>query len=482
MNMWKKLVRALLVLFAGFLMILVVNTLQLTSRQKPVVANPAPPIPATALEHFQQLIRFKTISYEDPALFDSTPFLQLHQYLQVAYPLVHQHLQREVINKYTLLYHWKGSNESLRPILLMAHMDVVPVEEATLPLWKTDPFAGTIKDSCIWGRGAWDDKFNLVSMLEATEKLLQQQVQPARSVYFLFSHDEELTGKNGTRIAAELFRQRNIHPELVIDEGGIVTNEKVPGMDKPVALLGTAEKGYLTLQLEVKKEGGHSAMPERETAIDVLAKALGNIRRHRFKGRLVPAQQDFARYVGPELSFFKRMAFANTWLFEDMIVAQYEKTNVGNALMRTTMVPTIIRAGIKENMVPATVTATINLRLLTGDSCIQVTEKVRRIVNDPRVNIRIVEQFEPSASTPVNSFAFEQVATAVRKTFPNTIVTPFLVIGATDSHHFQQIAKHIIRFTPAIDPLNFHGANERISLRSFQMALWFYEQLLRLEA
>jgi carboxypeptidase PM20D1 len=477
--MWKIFARVLIALFGGFLLVLIVNTIQFTSRQKASVATiPAPPIPAPALEHFQQLIRFKTISYADPALFDPVPFLQLHQYLQEAYPLVHQQLQREVVSQYSLLYQWKGVDTTLPPVLLMAHMDVVPVEAATLPQWKTDPFAGTVTDSCIWGRGSWDNKFNMVSMLEAAEKLLREQGRPARTVYFLFSHDEELTGKQGTRAAAELFRRRNIHPELVVDEGGIVTKEKIPGVNQAVALVGTAEKGYLNLLLEVNKEGGHSAIPERETAIDVLAKALGNIRRRPFKGRLAPAQKDFARYVGPELPFFKRMAFANTWLLEDMIVAEYEKTSIGTALMRTTMVPTIIRSGVKENIVPASASANINLRLLTGDSCRQITEEVRRIINDPRIKVTITDQLEPSASTPVNSFAFQKIDTVIRKTFPQTIITPFLVIGSTDSHHFRSIAKHIIRFTPAIDPLNFHGTNERISLRSFQLALLYYEQLL----
>jgi carboxypeptidase PM20D1 len=478
--MLKTFVKTLLFFVILFVSVIFINTLRLRSQQIATVTTiPAPPISPAALKHFQQLIRFKTISWNDHTLFDSIPFLQLHQYLQQAYPLVHQRLQREVVSKYTLLYHWKGADTTAPPLLLMAHMDVVPVEEVNIADWKADPFAGAIKDSCIWGRGAWDNKINLVSMLEATEKLLQQGVQPKRSIYFLFSHDEELTGKQGTSAAAALFRQRGIHPGLVIDEGGIVTSERIPGVNKPVALLGTAEKGYLNLQLEVQKNGGHSSMPEKETAIDILTTALGKLRQHPFEGRLAPAQQDFIRYLGPELPFFKRMAFANTGLFESLIIKQYEKTPTGNALMHTTMTPTILRAGIKENIIPSAATAILNLRLLTGDSCKQVTAQIQAIIDDPRVKVTTLDHMEPSASTPVNSIAFQQVEAAVKKTFPHTIVTPFLVVGATDSHHFGDLATHIIRFTPAIDPQNFHGVNERVSLKSFQMALWFYEQLLK---
>ncbi|MEO5999570.1 MAG: M20/M25/M40 family metallo-hydrolase [Chitinophagaceae bacterium] len=173
--------------FIGFIAMLFINTARFSSVQHSVPASKAPSIIPSALENFQRIIQFKTVSYADPRLFDSIPFLQLQQYLQQAYPLVHQQLTRELISDYTLLYHWKGMDTSLSPLLLMAHMDVVPVEEANLSSWKTAPFAGTIKDSCIWGRGSWDNKINLVSILESTEKLLREHIQPKRSVYFLFS-------------------------------------------------------------------------------------------------------------------------------------------------------------------------------------------------------------------------------------------------------------------------------------------------------
>ncbi|MEO5997878.1 MAG: peptidase dimerization domain-containing protein [Chitinophagaceae bacterium] len=246
-------------------------------------------------------------------------------------------------------------------------------------------------------------------------------------------------------------------------------------------MIDTAEKGFLSLQLEVQKDGGHSSMPEKETAIDILSNGLAKLRGAAFKGRLAPAQQDFVRYIGPELPFIKRMAFANTWLFENVIIKEYEKTSTGNALMRATLVPTILRAGIKDNIVPSAATAIINIRLFSGDSAGLVAEKVKNIINDLRVKVSMVDKFEASATTPVNSDAFKRVEISARKTFPNTIIAPFLLIAGTDSHHFQQLAKHIIRFTPAIDPQNFHGVNERVSLRSYQLSLWFYEQLLRSE-
>jgi carboxypeptidase PM20D1 len=443
------------------------------------VYQPAPAVTDSAIAHLQRLIQFKTISWSDTTQPDSTQFIGMHQYLQTTWPLVHQTMQREVISKFSLLYHWKGKDPSLRPLLLLAHMDVVPVEDSSLSQWKADPFAGIIQDGYIWGRGSYDNKMNITSIMESAEKLLRAHFQPNRSIYIVLSHDEELAGKTGTRKVVELFEQRNIRPELAVDEGGIVTKEKVPDMKKPVALLGVAEKGYLTVQLQVKAEGGHSSMPAPETAIDILSKALSTLRQHPFEARLAPAQQDFVEYLGPELPFVKKMAFANTWLFKKLIIQQYEKTNVGNAMMRTTMAPTIIHAGVKENVVPSSASATINLRLLTDDSSQQVMDRIQQIVNDKRVTYTIVTANEASSTTSATSFGYRQVEAAAKKTFPEVVAVPFLLIGGTDSHYFQHLCNSVVRFTPAIDPTGLHDVNERISIANYQHALWFYEQLIR---
>jgi carboxypeptidase PM20D1 len=244
-------------------------------------------------------------------------------------------------------------------------------------------------------------------------------------------------------------------------------------------LMGMAEKGYLTLELQVNAEGGHSSMPAPETAIDILSKALFKLRQQPFEARLAPSQQEFIEYLGPELPFVKKMAFANTWLLKKMIIRQYEKNNVGNAMMRTTMVPTIIHAGIKENVVPSNSSAVINLRLLTGDLSKQVIERIQQVVNDKRITYKVLSVTEASSYTPASSFGYRQVEAAVRKTFPDVIVVPFLLIGGTDSQHFQHLCNSIVRFTPAIDPAGLHIINERLSIENFRHALWFYEQLIR---
>lgn len=454
------------------------NTFRFTPPQPDAAALPAPELTPQSIEHFQRAIGFKTISYADPSLFDSARFLAFRSFLETTYPGMHTALSREIVEGYSLLYKWEGKNPELEPVVLMAHQDVVPIEEATRSMWTVDPFAGTIKDGFIWGRGTTDDKINLIAICEAVEKLLQHDFRPERTVYLAFGHDEEIGGK-GAIAMARLLKERNIAAAFVLDEGGIVSASQVPGLAKPVALLGTAEKGYLSLKLTVTVPGGHSSMPQKETAIDILAAALHRLRSQPFAPEISEPMEGFMQSTGPYMGFAERMAFANRWLFEKPILNQFAKTNTGDAMIRTTMVPTIIEAGIKDNVVPTIATAVVNLRLLPGHTAQQAMEGVKQRINDNRVAIAPLSTIsEASPVTPVSGFGYRKIAAAIQRSYPQVIASPFLVIGATDSRHFTGISSNIIKFSPMIDPIGFHGIDERVSLESYKTALWFYEQLL----
>jgi carboxypeptidase PM20D1 len=258
--MIKRIAGLLGVALAVLAAVLIVNTFRYKSKQILSEARPAPALPADAIRHFQQAIAFRTISNADPALFDSAQFLGFHKFLETAYPNVHSKFTREKVAGYSLLYKWEGRNPDLNPIILMAHQDVVPIEEATKGIWTVDPFGGEVKENFIWGRGTADDKINLVSMLESSEKLLNENFRPERTIYFSFGHDEELGGR-GAKAIASLLKSRNIKADLVLDEGTYITREKVPGMTRPVALIGTSEKGFLSVELTVEIKGGHSRFP-----------------------------------------------------------------------------------------------------------------------------------------------------------------------------------------------------------------------------
>lgn len=477
--MLKKIILSLLSATVVLLAILLFNTFTFKSTQSSIEAIPAPAPSESNLQHFQKALSFKTISYGNPELFDSNQFIGFRKFLAETYPLTDSSLIKEIVAKHSLLYTWRGKNPELKPIVLMAHQDVVPIEEATKSMWTFDPFAGTIQDGYIWGRGTTDDKINLISILETTEKLLHENFQPERTIYFAFGHDEEIGGKGAIAIA-QLLKERGIVAEMVLDEGGIITKEKLPGVTKPVALLGTSEKGYLSLDLTVEKPGGHSSMPEKETSIDILTEGLSKLRNNPFTPDFSEPMEGLMQSVGPEMPFMQRMAFANPWLFKSLIINTYEKSGPGNAMIRTTMVPTIIHAGIKDNVVPTVAKATVNFRLLPGISTDNVVARVTEILNDDRIVIsKEATIAEPSAVTPISSFAYEKIETAIKKSYPQTISSPFLVIGATDSRHFKDVSSNIIKFSPMIDPIGFHGIDERVSIESYQTALWFYEQLIR---
>ncbi|MCB0490059.1 MAG: M20 family peptidase [Cyclobacteriaceae bacterium] len=475
----KSVFRAFLLLLVVLVVVLVINTVRFESKQLNVQAVPAPPLADQALEHFQQAVRIKTISFGDTIPPDSGQFFAFHRFLQSAYPRVHEDLALEKVKDYSLLYKWQGSNPSANPIVLMAHMDVVPVEPGTESIWTVDPFAGEIKNDTIWGRGTTDDKMNLIAIMEAVESLIAGGFKPLQTIYLSFGHDEEVGGTGAIAIA-NLLKSRNIKAAMVLDEGGIITVDKVPGMKQPVALIGTSEKGYLSLNLSLEEYGGHSSIPAPETSIDILSRAILKLRDNPFDASFSKSTSDFMDYVGPEQPFLQKMFFANRWLFESVIVGIYEGSAGGNAMVRTTIAPTIFNAGVKDNVIPTIAKATINFRLLPGDTRETVIEKVKSTLADDRIKIEPTAfGNEPSKVTPTDGLAFKAVEKAIRTSFDNTIVAPFLMVGATDSRHFSEVSDQIIKFSPMSDPIGFHGIDERISVDGYRHGIWFYEQLIR---
>lgn len=469
----------LLGLLIALVGILLINTMRFKSKQQSIVAEASPKLSEEALQHFIESIRFKTISYNDTIPPDSAQFKGFHNYLKKTYPLIHEKLELEKVAGYSLLYKWTGKDNAANPVILMAHMDVVPIEPGTESLWYVNPFEGIIKKDTIWGRGTTDDKMNVISIMEAVEKLLRENFQPERTIYLSFGHDEEIGGKGAIAIAS-LLESRKIKAELVLDEGGIITQDKVPGISQPVALIGTSEKGYLSLELSVSKNGGHSSMPAKETAIDIISKAIVRLRENPLKAKFSRSTNDFLNYIGPEQPFLEKIIFANRWLFKGTIIGIYEDSPGGNAMVRTTIAPTIIISGMKDNVIPTIAKATINFRLLPGDTMESVTEKVISIIDDERIKIsQLSFGNNPSAIAPIDGYGFKLVETAVRKSFSTTLVAPFLMIGATDSRHFDKVSSQIIKFSPMRDPIGYHGINERISVKGYQDGIWFFEQLIR---
>jgi len=483
-----------LLIVAGVALILVVTValdraLRLPSRQ-PQVAPVAPePLDSLALaERLAGALRFRTISYQDSTRFDAREFDGFQRYLRESFPRLHAALRLEKVNGYGLLYQWVGSDSSLAPILLLAHQDVVPVEPGTEGRWTEPPFGGRISAGYVWGRGALDDKGSLMAVLETVEHLLGAGAKPRRTVYLAFGYDEEVGGSRGAARIAALLASRQVHPEFVLDEGGALADGLVPGVGAPVALVGVAEKGYVTVELTAQAAGGHSSMPPAETAVGMLSAAVVRLERHQMPRAIRGPTAAMFDYVGPELPFVKRLALANRWLFGGLVAREFGATPEGNALLRTTTAPTVLQAGVKENVLPSTARALVNFRILPGDSVAAVVEHVRRVVNDPQITVHPLTETlsNPSPVSSPDSAPFRVLARTIRAVAPGTIVTPWLVVGATDARRYAPLTPNVLRFVGIRigrdDLRRIHGTDERVGVGAYVDAVRIYLQLLRSEA
>lgn len=481
--------RLVLVLVAAVVMlaaVLILRALGTRSRQVAVAPAPALAVDApAAAERLAGALRFRTVSYQDSSQFPEAEFRAFQQYLARAFPRVHAALSREAVGGFSLLYRWAGSDSSLAPIVLMAHQDVVPVEAGTESKWTYPPFEGRIAGGYVWGRGALDDKVNLLAQLEAVELLLAQGVTPRRTVYLAYGHDEEVGGTRGAAAIARLLADRGIRPELVIDEGGAIATGMVPGVPGPVALAGIAEKGYLTLELRVAAPGGHSSMPPQQTAVGILAAAIDELEEHPLPGGIRGPTAAMFDYLTPELPFAARLVLANRWLFGGIVARRFGANPAGNAMLRTTTAPTMFEAGVKENVLPSSARAVVNFRLLPGDSIAGVVAYVRRVIGDPRVQVEIAPGFktEPSPISPVEGEPFRLVAGAVRAVVPGAIVVPWLVVGGTDARYYARLTPNVYRVSAVPlgpdDTERMHGTNERVSVEGYATNVRFYAELIR---
>ncbi|ANQ47461.1 M20/M25/M40 family metallo-hydrolase [Flammeovirga sp. MY04] len=434
-----------------------------------------------AVTHLSEAIQIQTISYDDHI--DTTEFIKFLDYVKVTYPKTFENTHQQLLGGLSMLFTWKGSDTSLKPIILMSHYDVVPVPEGNLPKWKQPPFEGKIVDGYIWGRGAIDDKVGVIGILEAIEEMIKKGYQPKRTIYLSFGHDEEVMGTNGAKQIAHFLKQKGVKAEFVLDEGGYLTEGLVPGMEKSVALIGTTEKGFVTLELSTEIEGGHASMPKKETAIDVISKALVKVHDNPFPSHISKPLNDFIEHVGPEMPFALKTVFANSNLMEPVLMAVYEKGPSSNALVRTTVAPTIVEAGIKSNVLPTQARAVLNIRIIPGESVESVVNTITKTVNDERIKIKILDRSEPPAVSDPNHPAYKLLDKSIREVFGDVVVSPYIMIAASDSRYFTSVSENVLRFCPfTLNKENiksFHGINEKIGVEEFKNSIRFYEQVIR---
>jgi carboxypeptidase PM20D1 len=472
----------LLLFLFGFV---ILRTTLFSPPQKKVKLRNFPTVDGHSVaERLGLAVQQKTVSYDDPENIDGSAFLGLHRLFKTLYPLVHTHLKQETVNEYSLLYTWQGSDPDLLPIMLISHLDVVPADEEDEG-WEHPPFSGEVTDGYVWGRGTLDIKCGVVGILEGVEYLLKQEFKPERTVYLGFGHDEEIGGENGAVAIAALLEARGIKLGCLLDEGGVVYEGFLPGVEDPVGLVGISEKGYLSLRLTVTEDGGHSSMPAQQTSIGILSRAIA-----RLEALPMPARLEIIEfmmsYLGSALPFSQRLKFANTWLYGGRLKKQLSKSNPLNASIRTTTAPTIIKAGVKDNVLPARAEAVVNFRLLPGDDLRSVYEIVLERIADERVKVTPFEGdtlegpsgWEPSPVADVESPYFVRLSRLVREAFPEVLVAPYLVVGGTDARHYASVTDNAFRFTPIqigkADLESVHAVNERLSIENCARMVGFF--------
>ncbi len=427
-------------------------------------------------------IRLETISHDDPAEFRAAPFLALHRLLETTYPQAHAKLAREVVSDYSLLYTWRGSDPTLAAMLLTAHLDVVPVTAEALPDWTHPPFAGEVADGFVWGRGTLDDKGSLIAIFEAVEQLVASGFAPKRTILLALGHDEEVGGDRGAAAITELLRRRGVRLWLSLDEGLAVVSG-TGGITGSAALIGIAEKGFLTLELTAREQGGHSSTPPPQSAIGRLALAIRRLEENPLPARVDGVAAQMFDALAALLPIERRLAIQyRSWLGPvlEWFLARDPATN---ALIRTTTAVTMVRGGVKENVLPQSATATVNFRLLPGDSVDEVIAQVRQIVADDGIEIATRTANEASQVAPTDGPQFEAMRAALQEVDPGLPIAPALVLGGTDTKWYGEIADASYRFVPfhldASDLRRAHGTDERIAVQNLGWGVRFYGALLR---
>jgi carboxypeptidase PM20D1 len=466
------------------LLVIVVRTVLFRGRQESVASTEGIALRDGAAKRLAGSLRFETITKRDPDDLDRSAYEALYDYLRTSFPKVHDALDAEPINDLSRLYRWDGSDPSLAPIVLMAHVDVVPVEEETIDQWTHPPFGGAVADGYVWGRGALDDKASVVAIFEAVETLLAEDYRPTRTVYLAIGHDEEVGGENGARHLATRIGTNGTRPAMVVDEGGAITIGAIPDFERPLALVGIAEKGYLSIEISAEGLGGHSSVPPEQTSIGTVARAVNRLRDNPLPARLDGVTGQTFDHVAPEMGGMARVAFANLWLLQPLVEWALSRNSTTDAAIRTTTAPTMLEAGVKDNVVPSTARAVVNFRILPSQSVDDVLAHVDRTLDDLPVSYRIIQQGEPTTVSPTDSPWFKLFKRTVREVASEeVVVAPYLVPGTTDSRHYSRVCDHVFRFAPFTlttdDRERIHGIDERISLGDYERMVHFYAQIVR---
>lgn len=440
-----------------------------------------------ALEHLSKAISIPTISYPDKADIDFSQFEKFHAFLEEAFPLIHKNLKKEVVQEASLIYHWKGTRDDLDPIALLAHQDVVPISEGTEQDWEHAPFSGDNDGEFIWGRGALDMKNHLIGVMDAVETLLEEGFTPERDVYLLFGQDEEVVASEdgGAKNIMRTLKERGIHLDCVLDEGGAIIPVNVKGIlnDKELVGIGVAEKGYTDFEITVNAKGGHSSQPPVHSGLGQLADVIKDLENNQFKAELLPFVKELFSNVGRNCTYPARLLMCNLNLLYPLLKFGMTKIPFTACLVRTTTAVTMAQGSPAANVLPQKASVTVNFRQMPGTTVEDVEKHIRKVCRNKDIEVKVIKAKEASKFSPTDSRAFRIIEEICMQDNKNSIVAPYLVMGGTDACYYEPICENIFRYAPykvSVPLLRCtHGTNERIPIKAVAPAVAFFKKYIR---
>ncbi len=439
------------------------------------------------LEHLSKAISIPTISYPDKENIDFTQFDAFHAFLEEAFPLIHKNLKKEVIQEASLIYHWKGTRDDLEPIALLAHQDVVPVSEGTEQDWTYAPFSGHNDGEFIWGRGALDMKNHLIGVMDAVETLLEEGFQPERDVYLLFGQDEEVVASEdgGAKNIMRTLKERGVHLDSVLDEGGAIIPVDVKGIlnNKELIGIGIAEKGYTDIEITVNAKGGHSSQPPVHSGLGELANVIRDLENHQFKAELMPFVKDLFSNIGRNCTYPARLLTCNLDYLNPILKFGMTKIPVAACLVRTTTAVTMAQGSPAANVLPQKASVIVNFRQMPGVTVDDVVKHIRKVCRNKDIEIKVLKAKEASKFSPTDSRAFRIIEELCMQENKNSIVAPYLVMGGTDACYYEPICENIYRYAPYKASVALlrctHGTNERIPVDAVAPGVAFFKRYIR---